>query len=141
RSVGDFGPRDLVSVLQCLGRPRRLGLRHARRVVQPLRPAAGTTAGKAGSPDRLIGRVAGNVGGIARLTELVLRRKQSIYSIVMAVPWAFSPRTSSVGIHELLRTPCRFPWMPGTRACPRAARSADPWAGHDDEADHEISER
>jgi Virulence factor BrkB len=24
-----------------------------------------------------------------------------------------------------------FPWMPGTRACPRAARSAGAWAGHE----------
>ena len=31
------------------------------------------------------------------------------------VPWAFSPRTSSVGIHEKRRKLCRFPWMPGTR--------------------------
>ena len=33
-------------------------------------------------------------------------------------------------IHGTRRTPCRFPWMPGTRACPQAARSADSWAGH-----------
>jgi hypothetical protein len=26
--------------------------------------------------------------------------------------------------------PRQLAWMPGTRACPRAARSADPWAGH-----------
>src|SRR5215470_14483300 len=27
--------------------------------------------------------------------------------------------------------PRQFSWMPGTRACPRAARSADPRAGHE----------
>ena len=39
--------------------------------------------------------------------KLVLRLKQSLHSVVMAglVP----------AIHELLRTACRFPWMPGTR--------------------------
>jgi hypothetical protein len=53
--------------------------------------------------------------------------KQAVHSVVMAglVP----------AIYELPPTPLLFPWMPGTRACPRAARSADPWAGHDDKGE------
>ena len=29
--------------------------------------------------------------------------------------------------HETEHMPFQFSWVPGTRACPRAARSADPW--------------
>jgi hypothetical protein len=53
RSPRDPGRRDLVSVLQCVGRLRRFGLRHARRVVQPLWPAAGAPAGQTGPRDRV----------------------------------------------------------------------------------------
>jgi hypothetical protein len=58
---------------------------------------------------------------------LLLRPRQTIYPIVLA---GLDP-----AIHEVRRTPCRFPWMPGTRACPQAARNADPWAGQDDYAE------
>ena len=33
------GIGDLVSIIQCLGRACRVGIRHARRLVQSLRPA------------------------------------------------------------------------------------------------------
>jgi hypothetical protein len=34
--------------------------------------------------------------------------------------------------HPRLSCNARKTWMPGTRACPRAAHSADPWAGQDE---------
>src|SRR5262249_55621574 len=35
-------------------------------------------------------------------------------------------------IYETRHMPRRFPWMPGTTACPRAPRSAGRWAGQDE---------
>jgi len=58
---------------------------------------------------------------------LVLRLGQMIHLIRS---WPGSARLGPA-IHGTQRTSCRFPWMPGTRACPRAAGSADPWAGHE----------
>ena len=51
--------RHLVSVFQCLGRLGGVRLRHARRLVQPLRPAPGAPAGQAGCGDRDLGGFAG----------------------------------------------------------------------------------
>ena len=58
--------------------------------------------------------------------------KTTIHSFVMAglVP----------AIHATPAQPLPLPWMPGTRACPRAARGADPWAGHDEAEESESSE-
>ena len=50
--------RHLLPVLQCLGRARGLGLRHARGVVQPLRPAPRAAAGRPGPRGPLAGRAA-----------------------------------------------------------------------------------
>ena len=58
RPVGGTSRGDLLPVFECVGRLRRLGLRHARRVVQPLRPTTGAPAGKARSLDRLAGGAA-----------------------------------------------------------------------------------
>ena len=90
------GPRrgDLVSVFECLGRLRRLGLRHARRVVQPLRPTAGAPAGKARSRDRLAGGTAG-VGWCLVPTRAPARPYRSIPLHALSKGYATS------------RAPCR----------------------------------
>ena len=64
-SLGSAGVRDRVPVVQRLGRARRLGLRHAGRLVQPLWPAAGTASGRAGLRDQDAGRIAGAARGRA----------------------------------------------------------------------------
>ena len=54
----DAGARLPLSILQRLGRPRRLGPRDQDRLVQPLRPEARTPARPAGPRDQLAGRAA-----------------------------------------------------------------------------------
>jgi hypothetical protein len=66
---------------------------------------------------------------------LVFRPKHMIHNIVMAGldPWAFSPRTSSVGIRAFARSAALIvdPWMPGTSPgmtvrCRRCTRLNEP---------------
>ena len=68
-SLGLAGERDLVPVLQRLGRAWRLRLRHARRLVQPLRPAPRAASGQPRLRDQDAGRTAGAAQGGPRLTR------------------------------------------------------------------------
>jgi 2-haloacid dehalogenase len=60
------GERDRLRVLQRLGRARGFGFRHARRVVQPLRPAPRTPSRRAGFRDQDAPRPA-HAAGLAGL--------------------------------------------------------------------------
>ncbi len=67
RFLGPAGARDRVPVVQRLGRARGRRLRHAGRLVQPLRPAPGTPSRRAGFRDQDARRTAG-IAGEARLS-------------------------------------------------------------------------
>ena len=65
------GRRDFVPILQRLGRAWGVGLRHARRLVQPLRPAPRAPSGQPRLRDQDAGRTA---GALERRTVLTGRR-------------------------------------------------------------------